>query len=279
MSSNPPQLPPDPAAWFPFGHASVADKPKLFCLPFAGGSASFFLSWRRALGDVTVVPIQYPGRETRIQEALPRSLHQLAEDVAQALLPQLDGPYFLLGYSLGAKLAYAVCQRLLALGAPGPELLVVAAHGAPDSAPVIGGAADLPEDEFRALLRQYGGVPDIVFEDPELGRLLLPILRNDMRLAAQPLEGLPLACPVVAYAGTADAAALPDAVAQWQRHTRGSFQLRSLEGGHFFARSNPEFLTHLARDLHAGLRRADSAPCETSWEIRLPHAGHVSSCS
>lgn len=255
MSSNLHPLP-NPCAWFPFGHAPVPGKPTLFCLPFAGGSASFFLSWRRALGDVNVVPIQYPGRETRIQEALPRSLDQLAEDVAQALLPLLEAPYFLLGYSLGAKLAYAVCQRLAALGAPEPALLVAAAHGAPDSEPVISGAADLPEDAFRALLRQYGGVPDIVFEDPELGSLLLPILRNDMRLAAQRLDGLPLQCPVVAYAGTTDNAALPDAVAQWRRHTRGSFQLRSLEGGHFFARSNPEFLTLLARDLQAGLQQA-----------------------
>ncbi|WP_280189871.1 thioesterase II family protein [Delftia sp. PS-11] len=252
------------AAWFPFGHAPLPDAKKLFCLPFAGGSASFFLSWRRALRDVSVVPVQYPGRETRIQEALPRSLGQLAEDVAQAMLPLLDAPYFLLGYSLGAKLAYAVCQRLVALGAPEPQLLVVAAHGAPDSVPVISGAADLPEDEFRALLRQYGGVPEIVFEDPELCRLLLPILRNDMRLAAQPLDGQPLQCPVVAYAGTADTAALPDAMAQWRRYTRGRFELRSLEGGHFFARSNPEFLTLLARDLHTSLQQADDALCMPS---------------
>lgn len=263
MSSHLQTMPQD-NPWFPFGHASVQGRPKLFCLPFAGGSASFFLSWRRALGDVSVVPVQYPGRETRIQEALPRSLEQLAEEVAQALLPLLDAPYFLLGYSLGAKLAYAVCQRLVALGAPEPALLIAAAHGAPDSEPVIGGAADLPEDEFRALLRQYGGVPDIVFEDPELCRLLLPILRNDMRLAAQRLDGLPLQCPVVAYAGTADAAALPDAVAQWQRHTRGGFQLRCIEGGHFFARSNPEFLKLLALDLQAALRQADSVLCAAS---------------
>jgi surfactin synthase thioesterase subunit len=254
--------------WFPFGHDPVPGATKLFCLPFAGGGASFFLNWRRALTNVSVVPIQYPGRETRLHEQLPRDLIQLADEVAQALIPLIDKQYFLLGYSLGAKLAYAVCQRLRSLGAPQPALLIAAAHGAPDCLPLVGNAADLPEPEFRRLVRQYGGVPDIVFEDPELSNMLLPILRSDMRLAAQPLDGGLLNCPVVGYAGTEDSAALPHSVARWARHTQSEFHLRCFEGGHFFARTNPEFLKRLALDLQGNQFEADTAEY-------LPQQGHA----
>ena len=249
------------ACWFPFGHDPVPGAKKLFCLPFAGGGASFFLSWRRSLPGVSVVPVQYPGRENRLQEEPPRNLKKLADDVAQAMIPLLDEPYFLLGYSLGAKLAYAVCQRLQSMGAPEPTLLIAAAHGAPDCPPLICDAADLPEPEFRQLVRQYGGVPDIVFQDPELANMLLPILRSDMRLAAQPLDFGLLNCPLIAYAGTADSAAMPDAVAQWARYTQRSFQLRCFEGGHFFARTNPEFMKSLADDLLTCERESDQAIC------------------
>lgn len=246
--------------WFPFGHAPIAGAPTLFCLPFAGGGASYFLSWRRALPQISVVPVQYPGRETRLNEPLPQDLLQLADELARALQPLLRPPYYLLGYSLGAKLAYAVCQRLIRLGAPEPALLIVAAHGAPDSPPVISGAADLPEAEFRQLVRQYGGMPEVVFQDPELAGMLLPILRSDMRLAAQGISGAPLNCPVQAYAGRDDTAALPEAMAAWERFTHGEFRLRSFSGGHFFARSHPEFLATLALDLQASHDEA------TSWE-------------
>lgn len=246
--------------WFPFGHAPSAGAPTLFCLPFAGGGASYFMGWRRALPQFTVVPVQYPGRETRLNEALPQDLLQLADELALALRPLLRPPYYLLGYSLGAKLAYAVCQRLIHLGAPEPALLIVAAHGAPDSPPVISGAADLPEAEFRDLVRQYGGMPEVVFQDPELAGMLLPILRSDMRLATQAISGSRLNCPVRAYAGRDDQAALPEAMAEWERFTQGDFRLRSFAGGHFFARSHPEFLSTLASDLQASQQET------ASWE-------------
>lgn len=232
--------------WFPFGFGAQTAEHRVFCLPFAGGGASFFLPWRKALPALALVPVQYPGRETRLNEACHVSLDELVEALALALLPHLDRPYSLLGYSLGAKVGFALCHRLAELGAAPPQLFVPVAHGAPDSMPTIADAAALPDAEFRALILQYGGMPAAVFDDPELANLLLPILRADLGLASQRLALPPLRCPVLACAGSEDAAARPAAMREWRRFTQAGFSLLTFEGGHFFARTASDFLPALA---------------------------------
>jgi medium-chain acyl-[acyl-carrier-protein] hydrolase len=51
--------------WFPFGPHPEASI-RLLCLPHAGAGASVYRTWGKGLlPDVTVCPIQPPGRERR----------------------------------------------------------------------------------------------------------------------------------------------------------------------------------------------------------------------
>lgn len=244
--------------WLPFGLAG--DGPRLFCLPFAGGGASSFVAWRRSLPGIAVAPLQYPGRETRIDEPCPDAVDRLIADLADALAPHLDRPYAMLGYSLGARLAFALCHRLRDKGLPAPRALFAVAHRAPDAPPPRPGAARLPPDDFRAHVSAYGGTPDEVFDSPELAELLLPILRADFALVEQAIPLAPLALPVFAYAGREDAIATPALMEQWRGFTHSSFALRSFPGGHFFAHTAKEFLATLARDLESCLGGAAIPP-------------------
>jgi medium-chain acyl-[acyl-carrier-protein] hydrolase len=239
----------DKSSWFPFGFGGESAARRLFCLPFAGGGASFFLPWRKNLNKVSVVPVQYPGRETRLNEPCHQDLGRLVDELAIALAPHLDHPYSLLGYSLGAKIGFALCHRLAELGLPLPELFIPAAHGAPDSKPSTPGAAILPDDEFIEHIRRYGGVPELVFQDPELRQMMLPILRADIGLVEHPVPDLPLSCPILAYAGNEDLAAQATSMQDWRRFAGVSFSLRIFQGGHFFARTAADFLPTLERDL------------------------------
>ena len=239
----------DKNSWFPFGFGGESPTRRLFCLPFAGGGASFFLPWRKSLSNVSVVPVQYPGRETRLNEPCHQDLGRLVDELTVALVPHLTRPYYLLGYSLGAKIGFALCHRLAELGVPLPELFIPTAHGAPDSKPSTPGVAQLPDDEFIEHIRRYGGVPELVFQDPELCQMILPILRADIGLVAHPVPDLPLACPILAYAGNQDLAAQPTSMQEWRRFAGMAFSLRTVQGGHFFARTAADFLPTLDRDL------------------------------
>jgi len=196
-----------------------------------------------------VAPIQYPGRETRLEESCRRDMAGLVGDIANELLHWLDRPYVLFGYSLGARIAFAVHHRLVQLGAPSAEKLLVAANVAPDRRSVHPGAAWWPDERFRDHIRRYGGTPEEVFLDRELAAMVIPVLRADFALAEQPIVQTPVACPIIAYVGDDDPVATSAEMARWEGFTRTGFHLRRFSGGHFFFREAADFLPALAADL------------------------------
>jgi medium-chain acyl-[acyl-carrier-protein] hydrolase len=239
---------------------------RLFCLPYAGGGASAYLPWKRnAPAALAVVPVQLPGRETRLGEPMPDDVHRLVSDLADALAPCLDRPYGLFGYSMGAKLAFAVARQLADRGLPPPAKLGVAANTAPDAGPHCPGAARLPDPEFAGYLRQLGGTPEQVLSDPDLSRLLFPILRADFHLLEQGVDQAALDCPIVAYAGLEDDAAPSAAMLCWRAFTRGGFTLRVFPGGHFFFQTAGDLLQTVSADF--GVHAADlaTAPVQTAF--------------
>lgn len=240
-----PQTRDDP--WLPFGAGDAG--PVLVCLPFAGGGASSFMGWRRALPGLSVAPIQYPGHETRLDEACCTQVDALLDALAACLARRLAGrPYGLLGFSLGARLAFGLVPRLRALGLPAPGGLHLVAHRSLDLPPRVTGAWRLDDMRFREHIRAYGGTPDEVFDTPELAQMLLPILRADLALAEQPIAIEPVDAPIHAYCGVDDPAAGPHDMEGWKRLTHGDFRLQVFQGGHFFPRQDPGFLTALAAD-------------------------------
>ena len=236
-------------SWLPFGVGGPQGRLRLFCFPFAGGGASTFVPWRRRLPGVCVAPVQYPGRETRLEESCRQDMAGLVDDIAGALLEWLDRPYVLLGCSLGARIAFAVHHRLVELGAPSAEKLLVSANVAPDRPSVHPGVARWPEDRFRDHIRRYGGTPEEVFLDRELSDMVIPVLRADFALAEQSIVQAPVSCPIIAYAGDNDPVATSAEMARWEGFTRTDFRLRRFSGGHFFFREAADFLPTLAEDL------------------------------
>jgi surfactin synthase thioesterase subunit len=227
-------------AWFPFGAGREDAHTRLFCLPFAGGGASNFLSWRARLEDagVGVAPLQYPGHETRIGEAPLHAWDDMLMALYEAVAPLLDRPYALFGYSMGARLAFALAARLAAAGLP-PIRLIVAAHLPPDLPSPARQAAGLDDDAFKALLLQYGGIPAELACEPGFWDLTLPLMRADFALAGAPfgVEHTPASYPIAAYAGVDDDHADAKRMAGWQRFTTAGFVLREFAGDHFFLRS------------------------------------------
>jgi medium-chain acyl-[acyl-carrier-protein] hydrolase len=229
-----------------FGQVS-APRRRLFCLPFAGGSAASYRTWHRTLPtDVDVVALQLPGRDARRRD---RPLGHIADMVA-AVRPVIedatDLPYALFGHSMGALLAYELTVALEAGGGRPPAHLFVSARRPPDD--VDGGRpiGDLPDAEFLDQLQlRYGGVPDIVRREPELLALLLPVLRADVRAieSYRPLTGRPVQCPLDVYGGLDDRHPEPGQLAGWQRLAECDVRFRLFPGDHFFLAAEQDALT------------------------------------
>ena len=222
--------------WLAFCRPIPESRARFFCFPYAGGGASTYRSWQGLLGSlVEVCPVQLPGRENRIGEPPFTRLDRLVESMDEALLPLLDRPFVLFGYSLGATLAYEWSRYLHTEHGLEPELLIVAARGAPRLPPTWPRSYDLPLDEFKRHLRDLSGTPEDVLENEELMELVLPSLRADFEIhdTYQGSPPPPLRCPVVAFGGRDDGAVPPEALPPWSEVTEGPFEMHILPGDHF----------------------------------------------
>jgi len=241
----------NPEAWWPFGAPSSAAGARLICFPFAGGGASVYRAWRRSSPPgMDICPVQLPGREGRIREAPFRRIEPLIDLLAESLPPGLFPPYAFFGHSMGALIAFELARRLVDRGHPPPAVIFPSAARPPHRMRRSHPLHALPDEAFRAALRDLEGTPDAVLEHEELMELLLPTLRADFELCeTYEYRGPdPLACPVLAFGGSEDPNVSPEELRGWGEMTRGGFRDLILPGGHFFLETHSEEILRRVRE-------------------------------
>lgn len=223
--------------WFPYPPAAPPRPLRLFCLPPAGGGASGYRTWIGAFGpDVEVVPVQLPGRESRLHERPAGSAAELADRLVAPVLDRAGARFVVFGHSMGAILAHELTHRLCAAGRP-PERLIVSAHRAPQ---LVAGrrwdrpAAEMSDDDLRDYLADRAGTPREILDLPELMELVLPVLRADLALCQSYADTArpPLPVPFHVFGGKDDPEAGAEDLAAWADRTSARFRLRILPGGH-----------------------------------------------
>lgn len=209
---------------------------RLFCFPYAGGTASLFRTWHMALPEeIEPVAIQLPGRDDRFDEPPYEHMTPLVADLADVLAPLLDSPYACYGFSMGARVALALAHELRDRGLPAPRRLFVASSAAPALRRPVRGW-DESEEGLVAYLRDLGGTPPELFDNPDLLELFLPSLRADLTVVGTcPVAATtPLDVPIRAFAGDTDVEAPPARMRDWAVETSAEFALTTLAGSHFF---------------------------------------------
>jgi surfactin synthase thioesterase subunit len=233
---------------------------RLFCLPYAGGSARMFVDWAKDLPAwIEPVPLELPGRGFRFDEPASDDLAAVVAGLRARVRPKLDRPYAVFGHSLGALLGYELILALQQEGRPAAHFFPSGA-GAPHL-PTRNPAPRFDDEQLRSHIAELGGTPPELVANDELMELLLPVLRADFTLADtyRPPPGAALDCPTTAFCGDEDDEAPPVDMLPWRRHVRAPFTVRLLRGSHFF-------LDSARRDLLALIVSALCPRCAQSLE-------------
>jgi medium-chain acyl-[acyl-carrier-protein] hydrolase len=223
---------------------------RLFCFPYAGGTATVYRQWPQYLGGMAeLCPVHLPGRGRRLTEPLFTDVASAVDAAVSAIAPHCDVPFALFGHSMGAILAYEFARELSRRCGREPVHLFVSARSAPQVPPRPPRAPyGLPDDEFLRAMRDLDdGTPLALLTDAEIKDVFLPILRADFQLVQtyRPEPGGRLQCPVTALGGLKDRHVGRDDLTAWQLVTSGPFNVTMLPGGHFFLNERADAVCQL----------------------------------
>jgi len=220
-------------------------KTKLFCFPYAGGSAQIYYNWAKSLNpEIELIPIELAGRGKRFNEPLYKDFDELVDDVFHQIYNDvLETPYALFGHSLGALIAFELVQKIGINKLPNPKHVFYSGKSAPHiekKRRVI--LHQLDSEEFKREIIQLGGTPAGIFEHIEFEKLFLPLLRNDFKLAETYnfKEGKNLYDGKITVLLGKEDDLTAEQCHEWSNTTSDVCSIVYFNGGHFFIHNETE---------------------------------------
>lgn len=215
---------------------TLAIKARLVLFPFSGGNALAYKQWFGLFPDwLEIYSVQMPGRGNRQGEPFCDSVEQVVDDLIDSLAALTDDlPLFFFGHSLGARIAYACCKRLRALGQPLPATVFVSASKCPDTV-IDRPIAALSDEAFIRELSLHGGIAENLQGQTEILQFFLPIVRADMALfESYRCDGPSLPTSLVLLGGQEDRFLTHSQLYGWTRYFHLYKGCQFFPGGHFY---------------------------------------------
>lgn len=254
--SIPPRI--EASRWLPWtdsgaNESGMNGRPRLFCLPHAGGSAALFRPWMRAAQarGIVLCPVELPGRGTWRDAAPRRDMRALVTAMADDLAPTLaSGRCALFGHSLGGLVCAFLADELKHRGIAVDRLYLSAI--ALDRGWRDRGWSALDDAALCGLLALSDATPPEILANAEFMSRAMPTIRADLALAEQSSFGGTLDMSVTVMSGTHDDVAPFARVAEWQRVCSGPFRhIEYPEGHHFLRQRLGDILSRVAADFAA----------------------------
>lgn len=222
--------------WFPFYKEEDGKDNYLFCFHHAGGTAAAYHSWVGKSEGFNIIPVELPGKATRMWEPYIEDMDILAAKMADAIYRLSEAhKIYLFGHSMGAVLAFLAAGLLERQYKRQVELLIVAGRQPPHFPGVDKYHSDMGTDALLEEMKRLSGAPRELLESKELQEFVLPIVRRDYRLnESYRYGGEKVSCSIHAYCGREDFDAPAEVMRHWQEVTAGKLTVNELPGNHFF---------------------------------------------
>ncbi|UCG70212.1 MAG: thioesterase [Thermoplasmata archaeon] len=224
--------------WFYVPKPNCKAKLKLFCFPYAGGTAEIYYAWPYDLPEeIEMLAIHYPGHIPRSNERLFTRISKLVEAISGEIVRYTDKSYAFFGHSMGALVAYELSRRFASEGRKMPEYLFLSARRAPHIPVIHPHMHKLTKEEWISVMRCFNMVPEEVIKNMKLLEKILPVIKADFEMVETwqfDAQTPPLDIPVCVFGGINDNLAPKKDIEAWEKMTRKKFNAYFFPEKHFF---------------------------------------------
>ncbi|MBE2197923.1 MAG: thioesterase [Anaerolinea sp.] len=234
--------------WCTYVKENKHAKVKLFCFHHAGGRAMLFRDWQTmSRPEIQIIPVELPGRGSRLREDFFVQLQPLVSQLADTLQPFNDKPFAFFGHSMGALISFELARYLRYKNRNMPAHIFISAHRAPHLPQTHEPYYKLPENIFLKKLQEISGTPSEVLDNPEFLELLLPIIRADFEICDtyHYHQERPLNCPITVFGGKQDPVVSASLLPQWEIHTANKFEFYAFHGHHFYIHQAQQLIVEI----------------------------------
>lgn len=215
-------------------------KIKVFFIPYAGSSVTSYFSWKSEFSEeFEPILIELAGRGARTADPFYSNMQEAAQDIASLIADQVDEDevYYVFGHSMGAVLAFEAYYKLKEMKATLPAHMFFSGKDAPHIKFLKDKIYRYDDAKFLKIVSLYGGLPEELYDDEELRKLFMPIIRSDFRLLCdyeyEPKEEK-LDCDITICYSKNDFSIQKSTINQWVKHTKGKAEFYEFTGNHFF---------------------------------------------
>lgn len=233
----------------------------LFCISYAGGSASIYNKWKGKSRFVKVHPIELPGHGSRAKEKLCTDFSTIVNDVYLNIYNEIKqnqiNEYAIYGHSMGCWIAFEVAKKLFSDSFITPPLrLFFSGNCVPECCEYDVDLKTMSEEDFRNMIIGYGGIPQSVLKHPDILDYLMPLIKSDYLALSTyrcKKQNFKFNCDISVMNGIKDKFNI-DSMKAWKKYAGKNFCLRNFNDGHFFLNTlNKEVFSSVCCDLKESL--------------------------
>ncbi|WP_078433802.1 thioesterase II family protein [Metabacillus halosaccharovorans] len=219
----------------------------LFCIPYAGDSATIYMQWKQLLGNhIELYPLELAGRGARYDEPFDSNFTSMMNDLAAQIKQYAKNKqYAIFGHSMGAVLAYELYYLLSEERFPQPRHLFLSGRPAPaQNVRKKSFLSKLVHEKVGELFQQSRDIPNEIAKHPELAKKFRQVLKSDLRIM-NTYNSMPkqekMKCPVTIFSGKKDEISEEEILA-WRDHSNNDCKIVWVKGDHFFLHTRKEEL-------------------------------------
>lgn len=224
--------------WFEFISEHDEAEYNMFCFPHAGAGASTYASWGKVISEkCNIYPVQYPLRETRMNEQMPSNIQELAKLIVEENEKLFHSkPIILFGQCLGAYIAYETALTIQKRLSIAPMLLVVASSESPSKVYKNTLPENMNNQDIAAHFANLGYINKSLIGNKSFMDFFMPVLKTDYNLTInyKSENHEKVNCKILTACGKDDSNITTGMLQNWQAYTMKSICIKEYDGGHFF---------------------------------------------